>query len=253
MIRLVGVVTAVANGGKWPWAKYRLVKDEETGAAVARRPTGKYCAICRNTFNALGLDQTHASLKVFYNFVSKPEHAHLSRHFTASSAEWITSHNEDPDRTRLMNSKEFAERFTKLIADKVEESGFEAPEWDFVCKENWIPKLDGPFDPTKVVHHFIHGGKREGIWILRGREGVFRWTHKEMVGTRQSTEEDSGQGPFAATRLETKLEVIKAGRQQFEKQRAQSAVVKPDALDAAGMLELLQNAVWVFACRQRGP
>ena len=70
---LVGVVTAVANGGKWPWAKYRLVKDEETGAAVARRPIGKYCAICLNTFNALVLDQTHASLKVFYNFVSKPE------------------------------------------------------------------------------------------------------------------------------------------------------------------------------------
>ena len=71
---------------------------------------------------------------------------------------------------------------------------------------------------------------------------MFRWKHRETVGTRQSTEEDSGEGRFAATRLENKLDVIKAGRQQFEKQRAQCAVVKSDSIDVFSLLELLQNS-----------
>ena len=237
---LVSMTTVASTGGKWPWAKYRAIKDDE-GAIVSRRPTGKYCGICRNTFNALGLEQAQSTIAKFYTFVSRPENAHQSRHFISCVADWISAHNEDPDRTRLLNSKEFAERFVKLSSEKLEESGFEAPEWDFVCKDQWNEKLDGVYDPTKVVVHTILGAKREGIWVQRGREGVFRWKHREMVGTRQSTEEDSGQGPFAAKRLENKLEVIKAGRQQFEKQRAQCAVVKPDAIDALSMLELLQN------------
>ena len=73
---LLSMTTIAASGGKWPWAKYRTIKDGESGGTVSRRPTGKYCGICRNTFNALGLDQTHNSIAKFYTFVAKPENAH---------------------------------------------------------------------------------------------------------------------------------------------------------------------------------
>ena len=118
--------------------------------------------------------------------------------------------------------------------------GFEAPDWDFVQKEYWDAELDGEWDQSKVAKKLVLGIDREGIWVLRGRAGGFRWKHREGTSTRQSTVQDDGMGPLAAESLKNKLDVINAGKQQFEKDRAAKHVVRP-AMGVTDMLKLLQD------------
>jgi len=237
---LTSQLTILASGGKRPWAKYRNVKNNK-GIITGKKPTGKYCGICRNTFNALGLDEVHGTICVYYKFLILPANAHHSRTFLSRVAEWIQSHNlDDTESGRLKGAKELTKKYTSLTTEKVEDQGWEAPDWDFVAKDKWDTAKDGVFDTSKVTTRVIFGQSLEGIWVLRGREGVFKWKHTDKIANRQSTLEDDGTGPFAEERLQNKLDVIRSGVQKFETHRAQHYVDKSaDALDIQSILALL--------------
>ena len=241
---LDGLLVNAASRGKIPWAKYRTKKNAG-GKPVCRMPTGRACAICRNVFNVLGMDDEHESLAKYYKFACKAENANEFRAFIAFRVEWIKTHNEgvhDVDsQVRLKCAKDMQQCFTSLTTTKSDKLKFEAPEWDFVSNDAWNTALDGELDDKKLTTAEIMGVVREGIWILRGRKGVFRARHIESTGTRRATVEDDGTGPFAKERLQNKLNVIRSGQAQFEKERAQKCVEKPTVADTQSMLELLQN------------
>ena len=245
--------TTMATGeGRVQWAKYRplyAVDADEKGAPISRRPYGKQCAICRNVFNTLGLEDRFGTISQYYTHACKPENAAEFRSFITCRREWIAKHNgqnqEDTDarnHLRVKGAKELKARFTTLATTKSDKVSFEGPEFEFVTSEAFNPKLDGEWDPAKVTCHFILGAKREGIWILRGREGVFKSKQKESTGSKQETVEDDGGGPFAQQRLENKMLVIKGAKAKFEKERSQKCIVKPLATDAVNMLDLLVQA-----------
>ena len=165
-----------ASGGKRPWAKYRLIyadaRVSPTGEItvnavverkpVARKPTSKACAICRNVFNALGLEERHRTIPQFYTFCCRAENAGEFRAFISCMHEWVILHNNSDDGSvRLKNSKELNQRFTQLKALKTREAGFENHDMEFVTKDAWDAKLDGEWDQNKAVTHEIFGQMRE--------------------------------------------------------------------------------------------
>ena len=58
-------------GGKRVWAGYSKVKDA-SGNLIGRKPSGRCCGICYNTFYALGLDAEHGTIKIYFANVSLP-------------------------------------------------------------------------------------------------------------------------------------------------------------------------------------
>ncbi len=244
--------SAMAMGeGRIQWGRYRpiYVGDAgEQGAPSSRKPYGKQCAICRNVFNALGLEDRFGTIKQYYTHACKPENAAEFRLFMTYRSEWMAKHDgQSPDtdardHLRLKCAKEMKARFTSLATIKSEKVSFEGPEFEFVTSDAFNPKLDGEWDPAKVTCQFILGAKREGIWILRGREGVFKSKQKESTGSKQETVEDDGGGPFAQQRLDNKMLVINGAKAKFEKERSQKCIVKPLATDAVNMLDLLVQA-----------
>ena len=109
-------------------------------------------------------------------------------------------------------------------------SGFTGPQCDFVTKEVWDPKLDGKWDDAKATTKTIFGQKKYGMWVLRGREGVFKHDNKDETKLCQQTLEDDGQGPFAEGRLKRKLDVVRSGQQVLEKQQKEKATTCPNRI-----------------------
>ena len=88
-----------------------------------------------------------------------------------------------------------------LSTETTEFSGFkDGGGWEFVEREHWDTNLDGEFDQAKVVKARVFGQEKEGVWVRRGRLGVYKWQHEERSGTRLTTKEDDGAGPFAEER-----------------------------------------------------
>ena len=210
-------------------------------------------------FNAAGLEEVHQTIAQFYTHACRAENAAEFRSCMQCRSEWINRHNaqsSDIDARALIRvngSKEFKERYTTLTTTKSDKITFEGPAYDFVMTEAFDPKLDGEWDPTIETKQMIMGKLRDGVWVLRGREGVFKSKQKESAGTKQQTLEDDGAGPFAQQRLENKMAVIDSAKNRFEKERAQKYVAKPLASDAMSMLELLsQQALNVVNDRPSG-
>ena len=236
---LSSMSTIVKYGKTRPWAKYRVIKEGKV--AVKRKPTGNYCMICRNVYNTLGLEEVHKSMPDFYSYISKTENAHVGRHFVTCQVMWVKKHNQDEDAVRLKGARELKDVFTKLLTKHVEESGFDCPDWDFISKEAWDPKIDGPWDASKMTTQVIFGVNKEGVWVRKGREGVFHWKHSEKDQQEQVTEEDDGKGLFAEDRLKNKLDVTRKAQQAFEKQRNQKCVDNSDRLGVDQVMALLQG------------
>ena len=216
----------VLSRGKWPW-NYRKIKDSETGEVMSRKPVGKYCRCCNNSFGCRGLHRKHTNISEYYKHLCKPENTQESRGFAIATQEWINSVNKDGSTTRIKNKDDFNNRITKLTSEKVETTGFRGPDWDFVCKENWEAHLDGEYDALKAEKREVFGVEREGCWVRRGREGVYRYQHKEGTTVRRKTLEDDGSGPFADASIQNKLDVIRSGQVAFEKNRALKNIVAP--------------------------
>ena len=235
----VSPLTSLAEvGKKLQWGQYGKVRDS-TGSVVARRPVAQVDALCKNVFYALGLDAEHGTLGEFYKHCCKPENAHKNRNFLQMRHEFIKKHNADPGGTRLKGLPELKTQWRRLLTERIESLTFEEDgDWEFVLKDNWNSALDGEFDPGKVIPRFIFGKTREGIWVRRGREGVYKAKRKETIQTREEAVEDDGLGPFSLERREAKKASITKGVQQFEKERQELHVIK-DRFNVEDLLGLV--------------
>ena len=78
-----------------------------------------------------------------------------------------------------------------------------------------------------------------GVWVRKGREGVYQARRKDSTSCRRSTQEDDGKGPFAAERLRNKLDVVRQGNEQLLKQQKDKAIVNiTQPLDIQSVLAL---------------
>ena len=217
---LTNPVSIAQSNGLWPWPCRKAI-DENNGGAPCREPKGKYCKICINTAGCMGLLSKFGTIHNYYKHLCKPENMQESRRFALGHQEWIRAHNADGHFSpRLKGTKEFLDRVTVLSTETAEFSGFkDGGEWDFVEREHWDTKLDGEFDQARVVKTRVFGQEKEGVWVRRGRLGVYKWQHEERSGARLTTKEDDGTGPFAEERLQNKLGVVRGGLSKFEKER----------------------------------
>ena len=229
------LLSVAERGSIVKWAEYSKVKDSN-GKVIGRTIRGRACAICRNVFNALGFEETFATPADFYKVACQPLNAHHMRNFLQMRRVWIARHNANPESgARLRGAKEFKERGRRLLTEHIEQTEFEDGEWDFVLVENWNTKLDGEFDPTKVLEKTIFGKLQKGIYVRRGREGVFKARRKDVTQSRDETVQDDGQGAFSEIAQAAKRETIRKDMQQFEKERCEHHVVQPHL----GLEELL--------------
>ena len=156
-----------------PWSRYKAVK---TAGAVARKPVTRFCLVCKNTFNALGLEDKYATLACYYKHCAKVENAHLSRNFVKMVALFIKMHNDPANegqvQLKLKTVKELSQEHQKLTTAQIQAIDFIDDSTDFVSKEAWDTELDGKWDPDKAVQHTVFGEVKEGAWVQRGRPGV---------------------------------------------------------------------------------
>ena len=239
--------TGIAKyGSTWPWSRYTYVKIE--GIRVARKPSTKVCGPCRNTFHLLGLDADYESPQEFLTQSSRPENAGMMRGFIGSQKIWIKKHNSAEDDggecTRMKSCKELQQVFTSLSSEQVEGEKMKGPRYQFVSKDVWDETLDGKWDQSKSTTTFFKGKPVEGMWVLRGRIGVWDYNEEESRQTRQSSIEDDGTGPFAKERLARKVNAIRAGQQQAAKEREQ----KSNIMQGSDMLAMLQSLPGLQPC-----
>ena len=241
---LISPIYLAKYGKTVPWAGYSPVTVD---GEQCRKPKGRFCMICRNVFNVSGLEDLHTSLAAFYSFTCMPQNADHGRTFMANHASWIEKANTAVDdgqsACRLKGGKELKERATSLNIKHKEFSEFESPDWDLVTKDAWCPQKDGgAYDPDKEVQAEVFGVMRTGIWVQRGRSGVFKWKQKESKGIEQSTLDDDGTQPFAKERLDRKLHVFRQGQANFEKERKQKSIDASSSSGLAGILSMLSSA-----------
>lgn len=242
---LIGTMTLVHYGKNWPWIRFNPVKEGKV--TIAKRPTGKYCGCCINTFYCLGLDATHGSISDFYTHVTKSEYAHQGRSFNASQKLWIKLHNDKADEEggpRLKGTTELMNTWITLSAKKVVEEAFEAPDYEFVEKCAWNEDKDGPWDTSKVTTAKVFGKEREGIWVLKGQEGRWKYKRSDKSQLEEKTLEDDGEGPFAKERMAAKVQAANNARELCDKERkAISNDMSHLAGDGAeGLLAMLREA-----------
>ena len=137
--------------------------------------------------------------------------------------------------------KELAIRVTQIITEEEQSAAFKAPKYDFVLKECWDAKKDGEYDATKLVTEKVFGEMKQGIYVQRGRSGVFEWTAKEKKSFKRVTTEDDGTGPFSEQRQEKVMNALHSGMEQAGKKRKENCVVAPVLPTASDMLDILQT------------
>ena len=130
--------------------------------------------------------------------------------------------------------------FSEYLTQKTDKMEFKGCEWDFMLKDSWDDKLDGEWDPKKVVTESMFGKPEVGIWVRRGREGVYRAVRKATVGTVENKLEASGHDPFANEKKKNKEAVISAARDAYEKKRADNSVVKRQETFGTPMEDMLK-------------
>jgi len=140
-----------------------------------------------------------------------------------------------------MYDKELSRVVSQIITEDELASAFTAPKYEFVTKDAWVDDTDGKYDVSKVVFEQVFGKAREGIWVLRGREGVFGWKATAKKSSTKRTIEDDGSGPFAEQRSEKIMNALHSGVDAAEKKRRENCVVAPAPPKASDILQMLQT------------
>ena len=136
-------------------------------------------------------------------------------------------------------------RDLKTVRDKVaraesfsgHEMQLQAPTLAFVEAEFWDEKIDGPFDPKKVVDHKIGDKMVRGIWKQHGRQGVH--IQKSMVRTGYAEyhaeyhAEADNSGPLGEDRVKNRVSALEA--QVVDYRAAQAPLVAPAGPAMAGL------------------
>ena len=188
------LAASVRAQGKVPW-KCTRVFDHVEGAkvAVARKPAGRFDSICMNVFYALGLNEKFSGLKLFHLHVCKPENASQARHFFSCRKQWIQNHNSfDEESVRLKGTGELRQKWTTLTSEHTETFTLEDGGMEFHDIAHWDEQENGKLDRSLVVDRPFCGKVVSGVWVRKGREGVYQARRKDSTSCRRSTQEDDG-------------------------------------------------------------
>ena len=140
-----------------------------------------------------------------------------------------------------MYDKELSRVVSQIITEQQQSNEFTAPEYEFVTKDSWDAKQNGQYDASKVVTEQAFGKLRDGIWVLRGREGVFKWKATDKRSSIKRTIEDDGSGPFADQRHSKLMNALQSGMDTADKKRRENCVVAPAPQTASHMLQMLRT------------
>ena len=239
-------------GGLVPWNSYRKVKDAEK-VVIGKTPKGKKCLICQNCFTAIAYDVKYGTgpsnrgMGNYKKLMAKKEGVDIHNNFLASQKKWIEQHNNEPQghRMSLKSKEELLSVHRRLEIEKTRSSGFHAPKLSFVCEDAWDEKLDGKFDPSKVVEAEVFGKVKRGIWKTVGRHGVFDYDQYDGTALKDVAIEENGAGDFVDQAIAAKSGAILAGFDANSSERTAKAVEAPAmAMDLQSLLGLLhaQNA-----------
>lgn len=221
-------------GGARPWNKYRKKHDPETETWV-KVPEGKLCLICFSTFRALGLHYKYANYGSYYKAITNKQEDHST--FLQAVKEYIQQKNASPGSR--IDREAVKKATTTLHTENKTGVLLKGPKREFVMLDHWDTKLDGDLDESMVVEETWQGKKVKGVWRSKGRVGVLEANNYEDNSLRESTEEHSGQGPFAEQGLGTKKQVLQkvfaAAEEERQKHTVESApgsALPQDVMDA---------------------
>ena len=237
---------AAANdkwAGNRPWAKYRSNVPDKDGTLVSV-PEGKVCLLCINVFKLLSLHIKYGSYKAYSEKIKAKTVDH--NEFLAALAEWIKSHNKDPQRSRMDQAQKAAVKKAQTQLKTMKSTGveFEAPETFFVAQENWDAAKYGPLDESKVEERNLFGKVVKGAFVQTGLSGHYKvrdYDKRSLVS--ETTEHAGDQEMFNEQGLANAQSAIAATFHEAQQERRASAVAAkaPQSLDIDSILSLIQN------------
>ena len=217
-----------AASDKWagnrPWAKYRSNVPDKDGTLVSV-PEGKVCLLCINVFKLLSLHIKYGSYKAYSEKIKAKTVDH--NEFLAALAEWIKSHNKDPQRSRMDQAQKTAVKKaqTQLKTKKSTGVEFEAPETFFAAQENWDAAKYGPLDESKVEERNLFGKVVKGAFVQTGLSGHYKvrdYDKRSLVS--ETTEHAGDQEMFNEQGLANAQSAIAATFNEAQQERRASAV-----------------------------
>jgi len=161
------------------------------------------------------LNKTYPSVDAYYKHVSQKSNQKDHTGFLSARKEWVNQHNQaGPDRKRLLSKTELLEAKKKLNFQKRTGGKFLKPKKQFVERDSWDPKLHGgEYDPSKEVAENLFGKEVRGVWILKGRKGVYDFEEFQEAAMEETENiHDSRDAPFSEVALARKK---KAALDQF--------------------------------------
>jgi hypothetical protein len=214
-----------------PWGTYKKGKDKST-----RSPTGRLCAICRNTFYALGWDCEFKSPDEYHKTIGTPTGKEKHQKFLGGRTEWIKQHMLDGGRTKLKSKATLREATTEIKTYSKESTKLLKPKRAFIVLEEWDDKIDGVLDTSKIVDEDVFGVQKKGIWKNVGRKGVYEEEAAAERGAVEETTEADNIGAFGEERLQAKRLQLRGIMDAGEKARSSKAV---DAIQSTAALDVL--------------
>ena len=225
------------------WAKYRSNVPDKDGTLVSV-PEGKVCLLCINVFKLLSLHIKYGSYKAYSEKIKAKTVDH--NEFLAALAEWIKSHNKDPQRSRMDQAQKTAVKKAQNQLKTTKDTGveFEAPETFFVAQENWDAAKYGPLDESKVEERNLFGKVVKGAFVQTGLSGHYKvrdYDKRSLVS--ETTEHAGDQEMFNEQGLANAQSAIAATFNEAQQERRASAVAAkaPQSLDIDSILSLIQN------------
>ena len=112
-----------------------------------------------------------------------------------------------------------------------------------VEEDEWDEKIDGEFDPSKVVPETIRGKETRGIWKFIGRKGVHEWEEFEGTEVNQTTIEAQGSGALFERQFKAKSNAIRGAFEEARQRREENALEAPEPQSIANLLAMIGQPV----------
>ena len=161
-------------------------------------------------------------------FVSTPSGKVEHKEFLHKTKQYI-EHQKQNTSPHTMLNKGAKAGINKSTLQTVSSRGqkYSGPKRDFVEVDAWDTKLDGDLAKATVVDEVIHGKQRRGVWVLRGRIGVWGEENFESKVAEDITIEEDNEGLFGDERKALKRKTLEDGLNALEASRAKVAVQGP--------------------------
>lgn len=173
------------------------------------------------------MNKTYPSVDAYYKHVSQKSNQKDHTGFLSARKEWVNQRNQaGPDRKRLLSKTELLEAKKKLNFQKRTGGKFLKPKKQFVERDSWDPKQHGgEYDPSKEVAENLFGKEVRGVWILKGRKGVYDFEEFQEAAMEETENiHDSRDAPFSEVALARKkkaaLDQFTQGSQAREKMQS---------------------------------